>query len=1100
LFDQVGEGIMKSTKMFISLFCLLLLALTASAQNQAVQLDGSSSYGLIPHDLVMNIGTGDFTVEAWVKGTSWPIPEPTIFSKGEGSYGSHFFLGIGNTGGIGDGQVRFGAQSWTNPSASVEAHSTYTLSLNEWHHLAAVRAGNTFKIYIDGVFNTQAVETIGSMSTNEPVYIGNNRTLTDFFDGCIDEVRFWDDARTDAEIAQHAFVQLTGNEPNLIGLWQMNDGAGSSFEDASVYGNNGVFIGNFNWVPANWAADASPWYGLDDHTEALWRNNEPAGTFIGHDESPNNYSLSLAEGAQFTGPNAHNGAIDFTGPWSVAINNDEIGNGWDAITIDAHFMATVIGDDNTHPLVTRYRWHNSGDPSFLFWVMPTGSLFGKVYLNEPGGTSVWAETAPGRIVPNESYDVQMTWSNNQTLKLYVNGELQGESTMTNEGVIRAGDDPLELGAVYYTGYPPEFFTGYIDEVRISDVDRSDLPPPNQFLTTDGFEQGIQSPPWTVLAANAVIEPDGHNGSSSCLALYNNEPVSAGLVTAPITPEQAFTVECWVQRRPGWNNRNYFAFSLTEGPAEGNELPLVGMSFRHGRFQEETLEVYWDNTLLAEVPLNFGNDWTLLQLDRDETGTWDVYWDNQLIISNVSDNHGVLQNPYLNVMGNGFYNEGGIRLDDICVGDPPPPPPNQYLGSDDFEDGNYTENPTWPYVQWTEAVYMATPGHNGSQWCVELHEWQQTGYGAIGIPMEIDDHYDIEFWVKPRPQSDHNYFRANISDGILNEGEDWFYVGVDGPQGHLLARWNGTYIGESTIDFPANSWSSVGMNRDSDGSWDVFWNGEFAFSVQDQFGELIEPWFTIRGQGWYDDGGVYVDDISVNHDAPPPADPVTLTLIPSNVIIPPSGGTLTYNVHIVSTLPDRYNDVYYWTNVVLPNGNAYPPGGWLMSQLVILPPYADIFRTGLTQNIPGFAQEGEYEFQAQFGFQQGVHVSDSFTFIKNDGLSSGNGVIDWDSGGDIGRDSGTAAEPLPSTFTVSAATPNPFNPTTTISVALPEAADLHMVVYNVTGQKVVELANGQFNAGIHRLTFDASNLASGLYFVRSTVPGELDQVQKVMLVR
>jgi len=43
-------------------------------------------------------------------------------------------------------------------------------------------------------------------------------------------------------------------------------------------------------------------------------------------------------------------------------------------------------------------------------------------------------------------------------------------------------------------------------------------------------------------------------------------------------------------------------------------------------------------------------------------------------------------------------------------------------------------------------------------------------------------------------------------------------------------------------------------------------------------------------------------------------------------------------------------------------------------------------------------------------------------------------------------------------------------------------------------------NGWVGAGTHHLTFDASDLTSGLYFIRTSIPGEFDQIQKVMLVR
>jgi agmatine/peptidylarginine deiminase len=59
-------------------------------------------------------------------------------------------------------------------------------------------------------------------------------------------------------------------------------------------------------------------------------------------------------------------------------------------------------------------------------------------------------------------------------------------------------------------------------------------------------------------------------------------------------------------------------------------------------------------------------------------------------------------------------------------------------------------------------------------------------------------------------------------------------------------------------------------------------------------------------------------------------------------------------------------------------------------------------------------------------------------------------------------------------------PNPFNPLTTIQFTLPEALRMNLSVYDISGRKVVELVNGWREEGVHMVTFDASNLASGVY--------------------
>jgi len=72
------------------------------------------------------------------------------------------------------------------------------------------------------------------------------------------------------------------------------------------------------------------------------------------------------------------------------------------------------------------------------------------------------------------------------------------------------------------------------------------------------------------------------------------------------------------------------------------------------------------------------------------------------------------------------------------------------------------------------------------------------------------------------------------------------------------------------------------------------------------------------------------------------------------------------------------------------------------------------------------------------------------------------------------------ELLPTQYTLYQNYPNPFNPTTTIKYDLPFASDVSLVVYDILGRKVKELANAKQQAGRYEIKFNSSNLASGVY--------------------
>ncbi len=78
-------------------------------------------------------------------------------------------------------------------------------------------------------------------------------------------------------------------------------------------------------------------------------------------------------------------------------------------------------------------------------------------------------------------------------------------------------------------------------------------------------------------------------------------------------------------------------------------------------------------------------------------------------------------------------------------------------------------------------------------------------------------------------------------------------------------------------------------------------------------------------------------------------------------------------------------------------------------------------------------------------------------------------------------------------------PNPFNPSTSISFTLANAGQVRLTVYNILGQTVATLVDGELAAGEHSVNWQAEGVPSGLYFYRVEA-GTSAEVRRMMLVR
>lgn len=89
--------------------------------------------------------------------------------------------------------------------------------------------------------------------------------------------------------------------------------------------------------------------------------------------------------------------------------------------------------------------------------------------------------------------------------------------------------------------------------------------------------------------------------------------------------------------------------------------------------------------------------------------------------------------------------------------------------------------------------------------------------------------------------------------------------------------------------------------------------------------------------------------------------------------------------------------------------------------------------------------------------------------------------------------------VPEQYSLHPPYPNPFNPTTTLSFDLPNAGNVVLEIYNIQGQKVSTIMEGYRSPGYYDVTFDASELTSGIYFARLTA-GAFQQSQKLLSIK
>ena len=126
--------------------------------------------------------------------------------------------------------------------------------------------------YLNG--KSVATESISNNSLHthsSSLAVGYFPSYAQYFDGQIDEVRIWDDARTQAEIKNNMYNELSGSESNLVAYYNMNEASGTTLNDLTSNLNDGTAtnMANDDWVSNSLFAQdyALDFDGSDDYVE-----------------------------------------------------------------------------------------------------------------------------------------------------------------------------------------------------------------------------------------------------------------------------------------------------------------------------------------------------------------------------------------------------------------------------------------------------------------------------------------------------------------------------------------------------------------------------------------------------------------------------------------------------------------------------------------------------------------------------------------------------------------------------------------------------------------------------------------------------------------
>ncbi|HKK73050.1 MAG TPA: LamG-like jellyroll fold domain-containing protein [Candidatus Krumholzibacteria bacterium] len=233
----------------------------------AFGLDFTGTDAYVDFGPTATLGLGQFTLEAWVRRDGAGVASNTgaggvfaipLVTKGRGEADGNdrdmnWFLGIRETDGVLAADFEEGAGG-ASPGLNHPVTGTTPLQTGVWHHVAATYDGTTWRLYLDGVLDAES--TVGQPPRSDSIQhaalgsaLNSSGTAEGYLDGVLDEVRVWNYARTETEIATSVNQEIEGSATGLVARWGLNEGTGTAVASSAGTAVDGTINGSgYAWI------------------------------------------------------------------------------------------------------------------------------------------------------------------------------------------------------------------------------------------------------------------------------------------------------------------------------------------------------------------------------------------------------------------------------------------------------------------------------------------------------------------------------------------------------------------------------------------------------------------------------------------------------------------------------------------------------------------------------------------------------------------------------------------------------------------------------------------------------------------------------------